>query len=509
MFFKTKMTAFFTRIRTAPPQSSHRGWWLILTFVLLAVIGGGIYYYWGKSQTTQLVTTESELKTAVARQGDLVIYASGSGTLAAQSKTSFGFSTNGQVTKINVKVGDTVEAGQALAELDNTSATLNYQKTQRVLNELTSPAALATAKDAVATAEYNVATTREDLQYLVSPAVQIWQERLDNDEQSLADAQTGATANPSDAANQKVQAAKDAVTLDQYYLQDAKNNYYTYLKENFSEMQMDRRSGNMRIIYYTDESTGKRYTKIHAPTETEIGVAQTTYDLAKATLEEAEVYLAAISDGTIPEGATSTSLTALENAKADVLAAQMELENTRLTAPIAGTVMTLDFKVGDYVNGNSTVMTIADLSQPSLEIFLDESDWGNIKVGYETEVTFDILPDSTFNGKVIRVDPGLYIENNTSVVRAVVKLEEAGASFNLPLGSTASVAVIGGRAQNAILIPVEALHKAGDQYAVFVMKNGELKLRVIEVGIQNSLYAEVISGLEAGDVVSTGITETK
>jgi hypothetical protein len=69
--------------------------------------------------------------------------------------------------------------------------------------------------------------------------------------------------------------------------------------------------------------------------------------------------------------------------------------------------------------------------------------------------------------------------------------------------------VIGGRAENAILIPIEALHKAGDQYAVFVMKNGELKLRIIGVGIQNSLYAEITSGLEAGDVVTTGITETK
>jgi hypothetical protein len=69
--------------------------------------------------------------------------------------------------------------------------------------------------------------------------------------------------------------------------------------------------------------------------------------------------------------------------------------------------------------------------------------------------------------------------------------------------------VIGGRATNAVLIPIEALHKAGDLYAVFVMTNSELKLRIVKIGIQNSLYAEVISGLQAGDVVSTGITETK
>lgn len=506
MLSKTKITDFFTRMRVRP----RTGRWLILIIFLFAVIVGGIYYYRGISQPTQIATTgKSELKTAVARKGDLVIYASGSGTLIAQSEATFGFNTSGQVTKLNVKVGDVAEAGQVLAEVDNTSANLNYQKAQRVLNELTSPAAIATAKNAVATAEYNVATTREELQYLVSPAVQIWQERLEEAEKALKEAQAEAAASPSETANQKVQAAQDTVTQDQFYLSQAQDAYYTYLKENFSEMQMDRRSGNMRIVYYRDTLTGKRYTITHAPTETEMAVAQATYDLAKATLEEAQAYLTAINTGVIPEGATSISLTALENAQADVQAAQLEVENTKLVAPISGKVMSLDFKVGDYVNSNSTVISIADLTQPALEIFLEKSDWANVTVGFETEVSFDILPDSTFTGKVIRVDPGLYNENNTSVVRAIVKLDPVDASFNLPLGSTASVSVIGGRAENAVLIPIEALHKAGDQYAAFVMKNGELRLRIIEVGIQNSLYAEVTSGLEAGDVVSTGITETK
>jgi RND family efflux transporter MFP subunit len=509
MLSKTKIADFFTGMRNAPPRGDHRkGRWLILTVILLAVVGGGIYLR-GIFQPAQTVAIASELKTAVARQGDLVIYASGSGALIAQSGTSFGFNTSGQVTKLNVKVGDVVKAGQALAELENTSATLNYQKAQRALNELTSPAAIAIAKQAVATAEYNVFTTREDLQYLVSPAVQIWQERLANDEKALAEAQAEATANPSAEANQKMQEAQDVVTLDQFYLAQAQENYYTYLKDNFSETEANQRTGRTRIVYYKDEATGKSYANIHAPTETWIAVAQATYELSKATLEEAKTYLAAVSGETIPEGAASASLTMLENAKSNVQAAQMELENTQLTAPISGTVMSLDFKVGDFVGGNSAIMTISDLFQPSLEIFLNESDWGNIQVGYETEVTFDILPDSAFTGKVVRVDPGLYTGNNTPVVRAIVKLDAVGDAFNLPLGSTASVAVIGGRAQNAVLIPVEALHKAGDQYAVFVMTNGELRLRIVKIGIQNSLYAEVISGLQAGDVVSTGITETK
>jgi multidrug efflux pump subunit AcrA (membrane-fusion protein) len=124
-------------------------------------------------------------------------------------------------------------------------------------------------------------------------------------------------------------------------------------------------------------------------------------------------------------------------------------------------------------------------------------------------VTFDILPERVFNGEVVQVDPGLYTSGNTSVVRTLVRLD-TGASFKLPLGTSASVDVIGGRAENAILVPLEALRETSPgEYAVFVVEDGKPRLRVIEVGIMDLLYAEVRSGLEAGEIVTTGIAETQ
>jgi multidrug efflux pump subunit AcrA (membrane-fusion protein) len=72
------------------------------------------------------------------------------------------------------------------------------------------------------------------------------------------------------------------------------------------------------------------------------------------------------------------------------------------------------------------------------------------------------------------------------------------------------VDVIGGRAEDAVLIPVEALHEIeGGKYTVFVMENGTPKLRTVEVGLQDITYAEIKSGLEAGEIVTTGIVETQ
>jgi multidrug efflux pump subunit AcrA (membrane-fusion protein) len=72
------------------------------------------------------------------------------------------------------------------------------------------------------------------------------------------------------------------------------------------------------------------------------------------------------------------------------------------------------------------------------------------------------------------------------------------------------VDVISGKAENAVLVPVEALHKIDDgRYTLFVMENGSPRLRVVDVGLQDITSAEIKSGLNPGDIVTTGIVETK
>ena len=70
--------------------------------------------------------------------------------------------------------------------------------------------------------------------------------------------------------------------------------------------------------------------------------------------------------------------------------------------------------------------------------------------------------------------------------------------------------VIGGRAENAILVPVDALRETSPgEYAVFVIEDDKPKLRLVEIGLQDLFNAEVLSGLEPGDVVSTGLVDTE
>ena len=103
-------------------------------------------------------------------------------------------------------------------------------------------------------------------------------------------------------------------------------------------------------------------------------------------------------------------------------------------------------------------------------------------------------------------------QSGLNVVRAVVQLNEESFAKpqTLPVGLNATVEVIGGRAENALLIPVEALRElTPENYSVFVMNGDDLELRSVEVGLADFTFAEITAGLEAGEIVTTGIVETE
>ena len=239
-------------------------------------------------------------------------------------------------------------------------------------------------------------------------------------------------------------------------------------------------------------------------------MARVKYDLAKASIGETQTYLDVLNGEEIPEGATGSKLLTYLQTRDALEVAEYNLEATKLIAPFNGTVTTLDSSVGNMVNGES-VMTLSNLDQPyALDAYLDAEDWGEIKDGYEVEVSFDILPDQIFKGVVTNIDPTLDTSSaNKALVHISARLDDAIA-YDLPSGAAASVDVIGGRAENAVLVPVEALHKIGNgQYTLFVMQNWKLRLHEIQVGLQDLTKAEIISGLNAGDIVTTGVVETK
>ena len=396
--------------------------WLTLV-VVVAMLGAGSYAIVKARQATAAASSTSTLQTATARTGNLILEASGSGYLVASSEANVAFEIDGKLAELDVKLGDKVTKGQLLAKLDDASLQYKLEEAQLALLELTSPEAIANAQLAVTTAQANVINAQagvNNVQYWQNAALTkdyyasyvIAKDNLDRAQKNYDNAKVGEFINNSNEANayQALYNAQQAYKTAQYY-------YSLYSQK---------------------------------PTQRQLDAVQATLDLNKAELTNAQNYLAVLTGGTVPSDATGSNMVALRQAQLDVKTAQTNLDSATLYAPMAGTVMTLNVTNGEAVSGNTNIMTIDDLSQATIQFYLDASDWTNAKVGYVTSVSFDALTGQTFSGKVTEIMPGLVTTQGSSMVEGISSLDKSVDEIGLPVGVEAAIDVISGQATNAV-----------------------------------------------------------
>jgi multidrug efflux pump subunit AcrA (membrane-fusion protein) len=165
---------------------------------------------------------------------------------------------------------------------------------------------------------------------------------------------------------------------------------------------------------------------------------------------------------------------------------------------------------GDHETSDTVFMTVADDVHPQVEFVVDEADLQNVAVNEEAEVVFDAIEGRTFSGTVTQVNPALTSTSGYSTITGIVTLNMDNVTDvpNLFQGLTASVTLYKGNAKDALIVPISAVRDIGDgQYGVFTVDKGSMKLNIVKVGLKDTTNAEILSGLELGQTVSTGISE--
>ena len=156
-------------------------------------------------------------------------------------------------------------------------------------------------------------------------------------------------------------------------------------------------------------------------------------------------------------------------------------------------------------DSSDSLISLANISHPLVEIYIDESDLTKVEAGFPVEITFDALPEEVFIGEIIEIGSSLETVSGMNAIRTVVLLDASSyAKPNaLPIGLSAQADVIAGQAIDAVLVPVEALVEVSpDKYIVYVVENDLPVKRSVEVGLVDFTTAEITQGLSAGDVVA-------
>jgi HlyD family secretion protein len=517
-----------------PRRAKRRGRWLWVVIVL-AVAGGAAGWYYFSQTTAADQPAEPALQTARVRVGDITITASGTGNLLPARELDLGFRNGGLVAEMLVAVGDQVAAGDLLARLDDAEAQSQVAQAEANvrLAEL-KQAELTRDADAVALAAADAAlvAARADLAKLQAPPAEAdllaARENLTSAQEALALLQSGPDP-------ETVEIAQADLTLAEINVRAAQAAYDKVAPVT------ERLDGSTVGIGETKEAADLwkatvDYEKAKAeyqealtgPTADEIAAARSRVALARAQVDallegadpeavaaaEAKVDQAQAQVDALLEGALAEDLEAAELgvtlAEYGLANAQRQLEDALLRAPMAGTVVAVNAGAGEAV-GTTPIVTLADLEAPLVRFWVEEADLLSVAPGNPVEILFEALPDLIFPGQIVRVDPALVTVDGTPAVQAWASVDLTAHPVGLLSGMTAEVEIVAGEALGALLVPVQALRETTPgQYTVFVVKpDGQLELRPVEIGLRDLANAEVLAGLEKGDVVSTGTIEVE
>ncbi|MDF1513820.1 MAG: HlyD family efflux transporter periplasmic adaptor subunit [Anaerolineae bacterium] len=510
--------------------------WIAL--IVLCVIAGGYWGYMRWLAPDEGVETETVMQSANVTVGDLSISAAGSGVLVARSEVNLAFSSSGTLTQRLVDAADKVQAGDILAVMDDTAARKAVAEAE--LQVIQAQHALATAEDEarlkVAQAQVALDGAEEILDGLVNwepdetevevakanldsaqasywntaARAGLWEEQtastrisLENAITSLADAQANYT-NAMDPARDWERNIEDTREVATNSLLKAQQNL-EIAEANYSLNTINTSTSDVKSAYVKLLNAQTDYDNLTmSPEEDEITAAQLVVQEKEIAVKQAELTLEEVDGG--QSAAIREAALTLQKAELQLTSAQEDLEGTVLVAPFAGTITAINAEVGETVNG--TVLVLADLGTPVVQFWVEESDMGSISLGNRVDIVFTALPDLTYSGEIYRVDPVLVTVGNTPAVQAWATINTNEHHVNLLGDMNVEIEIIAGEATNALLVPVQALRKIGeDQYAVFVvLDNGDLEMRFVEVGLMDYVNAEIVSGLERGEVVSLGET---
>jgi HlyD family secretion protein len=413
----------------------------------------------------------------------------GLGTLIPASQIDLSFASSGTVAELLVQVGQDVQAGDLLARVDSvaaqhavTTAELQLAQAAMQTDATTTQNGMSYDDISVAQAQINLNVAQQALDNLLN-----WEP--DEDEIALAEANLAAAKASYNAAlgqetsaSYSIETAKISLEQAERSLAAAQADYdnawdeardwETFYDEpicdpgeiepctgqTWAERIKNDREWTVNALVYAQENLAIAQANYNAavagtnnsnstnaqsnvlaaelsleaaltgPTDEQIAAAETAVRQAQLALQQAQL-------------AQEANQLALAQAELTLALAQEGLAGTTIVAPVAGTVMSINGHPGEQV-GTGPFITLADLSQPTLEIFLDETNLDKVTVGSEVQVVFSALPAELFTGTVVQVDPQLIAGGGLSTVRAVVQLE-GDHGHTLPAGLNAEFNVVG------------------------------------------------------------------
>jgi RND family efflux transporter MFP subunit len=210
-------------------------------------------------------------------------------------------------------------------------------------------------------------------------------------------------------------------------------------------------------------------------------------------------YQTLLAEKSVTDSQLETAKLELQSAEAQYITAKKAYEDTKIVTPISGVVTARNVDLGDYIQKNNIVAEVVDIATLKAMINVAEQDVFNLKVGDKVQISTDVYSGVTFEGKIKTIG-SKGDEAHTYPVEVDLPNNK---EHPLKAGMFAHILFTPKSNSISLVIPRDALLGSVKDAQVYVIEGGVAKLRNIVIGNSSNNTLEVLSGLQAGNIVVT------
>ena len=189
----------------------------------------------------------------------------------------------------------------------------------------------------------------------------------------------------------------------------------------------------------------------------------------------------------------------LEIATEERNAAQVELDRSVIRAPFTGVITQRFIEKGQNITPQSQLFTLVDSDPLEAKVYLPEREIFGLKQNHQVSLALNAQKEVTFKGTIRQINPA--VDPKTGTVKVTVEVTK-GPAVVRP-GSFVDVKLETQRHDNALLIPKKALLEEAGERFVYVIQKEKASRRTVSVGFLDDQNAEILSGINAGEMIVT------
>jgi HlyD family secretion protein len=438
----------------------RRRWWVFVLIAIVVIAGITL------ANNSQPAAPTND-RTATVARGNIDASVNASGNIDAEAKVDLNFGTPGTVQEILVSEGQLVKKNDVLARLDSGELALAVKQAEQtvLIQQLIYSQTVSPSPDDLAAAQANLSGASANLRQLqgaVDP-LQLQIARLQADNANETKYQVGLRY---DQVNDKPIGGVAVDTLKSQYAQAVIGAQIAEL-----QYQLVKRGGN----------------------ETQIASARAQVAQAQSALSKLKG----------DDRSRTLALAQLQQAALALEQAKLRLENATLVAPFDGTVSELNISIGQSVGAGQLkpAIVVADLTAFHINVGVDESSVGQLKVGQPVRITIDALPDQDLTGHVDRIAPTASNVGGIISYKVTITLDPTRAAVRG--GMSANVEIVTDTHSGVLIVPnwTIRIDRATGKTYVNIRRADKLQEVEIVTGLRNANESEVISGVNDGDVI--------